>query len=50
VIGLLFLLCFQTRSRISARVREILPVLLWFAGLWGLYLLVASRFPMYLLS
>ena len=40
MIGLLFLLCFQTRSRISARVREILPVLLWLAALWGLYLLV----------
>jgi hypothetical protein len=40
VIALLFLFWLQYRSGTPARLREILPVLLWFAGLWGLYVLV----------
>ncbi len=40
VVGLLLLLFLQRRSRVPPRLRETLPVLLWFAGLWGLYLLV----------
>jgi hypothetical protein len=40
VIALPFMFWFQYRYKIPTRVREILPVLLWFASLWGLYLLV----------
>jgi len=40
VIALLFLLCLQVYSRTPGRFRETLPVFVWFASLWGLYLLV----------
>jgi len=40
VIALLLLALVQYRARIPAALREILPVLLWFTCLWGLYMLV----------
>src|SRR5579871_1517477 len=40
VIALAVLLWMQRQFGAAGRLREILPVLLWFTGLWGLYLLV----------
>jgi hypothetical protein len=40
IVGLALIMFLQRRSRTPARIRETLPVLLWFAGLWGLYVLV----------
>jgi hypothetical protein len=40
VVALILLLMVQLRSRTRGPWREVLPVLLWFASLWGVYLLV----------
>ncbi len=40
VVALLLLFLAQRHFRMRARLREVFPVLLWFASLWGVYLLV----------